>query len=57
MRALGQRVDSSIGSPSSMNAHRLGTYQAESSFDPILNPLAGGLALPSRERRAVIGDN
>jgi hypothetical protein len=57
MRALGQRVDSRIGSPSSMNAHRLGTYQAESSFDPILNPLAGGLALPSRERRAVIGDN
>lgn len=57
MGALGERVDAGIGSSRSLHAHRLGTNQLESCFEPILNPLARGLALPSRERRAVVGDN
>ena len=57
MGALGQRVDARIGSSRPVDAHRLGTDQLKRCFEPVLDALAGGLALPARERRAVIGDN
>ena len=57
MGALGQRVDARIRPSGSMDAHGLGTDQLESGFEPILDPVAGGLALPSCERRAVVGNN
>ena len=57
VRALRQRMDTRIGPPSAMHPYRLGTNSLKSAFQVVLNRIAVRLALPSGERRTVIGND
>jgi hypothetical protein len=57
MCALGEGVDSSIRSSSSVSAHPLATDAFKRSLEVILNRVAMGLALPACKRCAVVGDD
>src|SRR5436190_23047166 len=57
MRALRQGMDTSVGSSGTMDANRLGTDALEGGLQPILNRAAVRLALPTGERRPIVGND
>ena len=57
MSALSQRVNSGIGSSSTMDANALACYALESTLELILNGVLMRLALPSAEAGSVVGNN
>jgi hypothetical protein len=57
MCALGEGVDSSIRSPSSVNTHPLAADAFKRSLEVVLNRVSMGLALPACKRCAVVGDD
>src|SRR5438034_10925225 len=57
MCALRESVDSGIRSSGAVNADGLAANTLKCALDMILNRIAMGLTLPSRELRSVVGDN
>lgn len=57
MRALGQRMDTSVGPPGAMHPDGLGTDASKSAFQAVLNRIAVRLALPSGKRGTVVGND
>ena len=56
MRNLAEGVHAGIGTARAMDAHGFAEDTRKGGLDVILHGVAGGLALPAAEGRAVVGD-
>lgn len=57
MRALRESMNARVGATGAVHAQRLRTNLFERVFEPVLNRVAIGLALPSGETRTIVGND